>query len=132
MKSSPIVNVISSAVSCVKPRFTKRGWSFDTTPLGPMKSWPCERPSKLVVPIIVHSSATVPGTGSSRGAPASGGRVYRTRSRQCSGASREKRLKYTANGSARRGPGGGAEEAHPPGRGGRGGRGPDGGRARGR
>src|SRR3954469_21861829 len=74
MKSSPIVNVISSAVSCVKPRFTKRGWSFDTTPLGPVKSWPCERPSKLVVPIIVHSSATVPGTGASRGGPASGGR----------------------------------------------------------
>ena len=38
---------------------------------------PCENPSKLVVPIIVHSSATVPGTMSRPGTPVSGGRVCR-------------------------------------------------------
>ena len=37
---------------------------------------PAEKPSNDVVPIIVHSSATVPGTGSSDVRPLSGMRRY--------------------------------------------------------
>jgi hypothetical protein len=71
----------------------KRCWSLGARPLVPVHSAPWERPSKLTVPIIVHSSATVPAPASSLGAPASGGRTYSSRWRQCSGESIEKRRK---------------------------------------
>ena len=48
-----------------------------------------EKPSKLVVPIATHKSATVPGTRSSGGAPFSGGRSHTSRPRRTNGASRE-------------------------------------------
>ena len=89
MSSSPIVKVICSAASCAKPTLTKRCCRSGAMPLAPVHTSPCEKPSKLVVPIITHSSATVPGTGSRRGAPASGARRKSVRSRQCSGASIE-------------------------------------------
>src|SRR3954466_7289111 len=73
MSSSPIVKVISSAVSCEKPRLMKRCWRFGAIPLVPVHRLPCEKPSKLVVPIITHRSATVPGTVSRCGVPDSGG-----------------------------------------------------------
>ena len=87
------MKVISSATSPLKPRLMKRCWSLGAMPLVPVQSAPCERPSKLTVPIMVHSSATVPAPASSLGAPASGGRTYSSRSRQCSGESIENRRK---------------------------------------
>ena len=70
-----IVKVISSATSPLKPRLTKRCCSSGAIPPCPVQIWPCERPSKLTVPTIVHSSATVPAPASSAGAPDSGGRT---------------------------------------------------------
>ncbi len=87
------MNVISSAVSCEKPRLAKRRVSSGAIPFVPVQSWPWEKPSKLVVPIIVHSSATVPGMRSRRVVPERMRRRDTVRSRQCSGASFEKRLK---------------------------------------
>ena len=64
----------------------------------PSHSAPWEKPSKVVVPIIAHSSATVPAPAASGGAPESGRRSAQLASRQCSGASRAKRPKYDAEG----------------------------------
>ena len=50
-------------------------------------------PSNVTVPIITTTTATVPGTGSSFGSPASGGRTPTTRSRVSNGLIREKKLK---------------------------------------
>ena len=49
-------------------------------------------PSKVTVPIIAVTNATVPGAGSSRGSPASGGRRPTTRSRVSNALMRENRL----------------------------------------
>ena len=56
----------------------------------------------MTVPIITSTNATVPGTTSSCGSPASGGRTPTTPSRRSNGAMRENRSKYTANASPRR------------------------------
>ena len=73
--SSPIVKVISSATSPLKPRLMKRCCRCGAIPPWPVQIEPCERPSKLTVPIIVHSSARCPGRRRAAGAPASGGRT---------------------------------------------------------
>ena len=80
----------------------KRCCRCGAIPPWPVQSDPCERPSKLTVPIIVHSIGTVPGPAFSLGAPASGGRTYSVRARQCSGESIENSRKYTPNASALR------------------------------
>ena len=82
MTTMPTVPAHSSACSALKPRLPKKSCRCGTIEFHVV---PCEKPSKLVVPIIVHSSATVPATGVSGGAPPSTGRVNSARSRQCSG-----------------------------------------------
>ena len=51
---------------------SKRSLSPLPTPV--CQTEPCERPSKVTVPIITAMTATVPGSGSSRASPLSSGR----------------------------------------------------------
>ena len=57
------------------------------------QSAPWLSPSNVTVPIITITTATVPGTGSSRGSPPSGGRSPTTRSRVSNTLMRDSRLK---------------------------------------
>jgi len=57
------------------------------------QSRPWLSPSNVTVPIITTTNSTVPGAGSSRGSPPSGGRRPTTRSRVSQTDRREKRLK---------------------------------------
>ena len=93
MKSRPTVKVISSATLAAEAEVDEALLELGRQPLVPVHNAPWERPSKLTVPIMVHSSATVPAPASSLGAPASGGRTYSSRVRQCSGESIENRRK---------------------------------------
>ena len=56
-------------------------------------SAPWLSPSKVTVPIITITNATVPVTGSSRGSPPSGGRTPTTRLRVSNTLIRDSRLK---------------------------------------
>jgi hypothetical protein len=84
------VNVICSAVPCPKPR------PVTTSVISGARSdhtGPLERPSKVVLPIIVVSSATVPATGTSEVRPDRTGRTYSVPRSQRSGDIRAKRPK---------------------------------------
>ncbi len=59
------------------------------------------KPSNVVVPIIAHTSAVVPGNGVRSVRPESSGRRQSAPSRYSSGEIRENRLKATANASPR-------------------------------
>ena len=61
-------------------------------------SW---KPSNVTEPIITASSATVPGSGSRPGRPASGGRRPSCRPRRSIGAKRAKAPKYAEKASPR-------------------------------
>ena len=67
--TSPIVNASSSAVACPNPTLRKKSVSCGA--ISP-HAGPPENPSNDVVPMIIASSATVPGTGSSVVRPLSG------------------------------------------------------------
>ena len=80
----------TGVVSGAKPRVRKKSlsWAARSVHIGPWL-----RPSNVTVPIITHTTATVPGTGCSAGSPASGGRSPTTRSRVVKIDSRAKRPK---------------------------------------
>ena len=102
----PTVEAASSARSGPRPSEANRSASQVAAPVGlpwpPSHSVPCEKPSKVVVPIMAASTATVPAPATSGGAPESGRRRRSSRSRQCSGASRAYRPKATPKASALR------------------------------
>ena len=84
------MNEISSAVAWLKPML--RSESVMRGAISP-HAGPSEKPSNDVVPIIVHSSATVPGTASSVVRPLSGSRRYSASRVQRSGDMRANRPK---------------------------------------
>ena len=66
------MNASCSAVACPNPIEVKTSVTFGARS---DQTGPLEKPSNVVVPIIVHSSATVPGTASSVVTPDSSART---------------------------------------------------------
>ncbi len=96
--ASPTLNASSPAASTPSPRCWIALWMCGSVSI---HIPPLEAPSNVVVPITVHSSATVPGHVGRSGRPESGGRSRSSRPRRSTTESRPHSPNQVPKASAR-------------------------------